>query len=193
MRREINNSAIDNMEDSSEYQHLKDCLRCEVMNTEKDFGWIKTIHKALKCPDRRFYFWWRIANYLYISGKSPKIAKRINRNLIFKYGIEIQLGANIGKGLRIAHSLGITISHIVTAGENLLIRQNTTIGAKLDNVVNKSIKIGNNVDIGANSCIIGSNLKIGNDVIIGAMSFINKDIPDNCTVYTEKRNTIIQN
>lgn len=160
---------------------------------DKPFSWWRIVHKALKCPERRFNFWWRIANYLYVSGKSKKIATRINRNLLSKYGLEIQLGADLGKGLRIAHFPGITISHIVTAGENLLIRQNTTIGAKLDHVVNKSIIIGDNVDIGANSCIIGSNLKIGNNVKIGAMSFINTDIPDNCTIYTEKRNLIIHN
>ncbi|MCO6546122.1 MAG: hypothetical protein J6564_10000 [Gilliamella sp.] len=54
------------------------------------------------------------------------------------------------------------------------------------------IIIGDNVSIGANSVILGGKIKIGNNVKIGAMSFVNKDIPDNCTVYTQKTNTIIQ-
>ncbi|HKN05548.1 MAG TPA: serine acetyltransferase [Buttiauxella sp.] len=174
-------------------QHLKECLRYEVMKSDKPFSWFQVIHKAIKCPDRRFHFWWRIASYLHLSKKNPKLASKINRRLLSRYGLEIQLGARIGKGLRIAHYPGITISHIVCAGENLLIRQNTTIGAKLDGKRQKIIQLGDNVDIGANSCIIGSDLKIGNNVVIGAMSFINKDIPDNCTVYTQKSTNVIKN
>ncbi|HHA2248651.1 TPA: serine acetyltransferase [Enterobacter ludwigii] len=118
------------------------------------------------------------------------LANRINRKLTQRYGCEIQLGAQIGPGLRIAHFNGIVISHIACIRENFLVHQNTTIGAKLDCVLNKKIVIGKNVNIGANSCIIGSNLKIGDNVTIGAMSFINKDIPDNCTVFTQKLNTL---
>ena len=49
------------------------------------------------------------------------------------------------------------------------------------------------MSIGANSVILGGEITIGNNVNIGAMSFVNKNIPDNCTVYTQKTNTIIQN
>lgn len=41
------------------------------------------------------------------------------------------------------------------------------------------VKIGNNVQIGANSVIL-KGVTIGNNVIIGALSLVNKDIPDNC-------------
>jgi maltose O-acetyltransferase len=41
------------------------------------------------------------------------------------------------------------------------------------------VKIGNNVQIGANSVIL-KGITIGNNVIIGALSLVNKDIPDNC-------------
>ena len=54
-----------------------------------------------------------------------------------------------------------------------------------------NIKIGHNVMIGANSVIFSQNLTIGNNVKIGAMSYVNKDIPSNCTFYTEKTNKII--
>lgn len=42
-----------------------------------------------------------------------------------------------------------------------------------------SVKIGNNVQIGANS-VIAPGVTIGDNVIIGALSFVNKDIPSNC-------------
>ena len=41
-----------------------------------------------------------------------------------------------------------------------------------------SIRVGNNVFIGANSTILGG-VNIGSNVIIGACSLVNKDIPEN--------------
>jgi acetyltransferase-like isoleucine patch superfamily enzyme len=41
------------------------------------------------------------------------------------------------------------------------------------------VKIGNNVQIGANS-VIAPGVTIGDNVIIGALSFVNKNIPSNC-------------
>lgn len=41
------------------------------------------------------------------------------------------------------------------------------------------VKIGSNVQIGANS-VIAPGVTIGDNVIIGALSFVNKDIPSNC-------------
>lgn len=41
------------------------------------------------------------------------------------------------------------------------------------------VKIGSNVQIGANS-VIAPGVTIGDNVIIGALSFVNRDIPSNC-------------
>lgn len=155
------------------------------------------MHKAVKCPMRRFYFWWRIASHLYNDGNYVKkrIAFKINRMLVKKYNTEIQLPAQIAPGLNVAHFLSVVINGCAIIGENFKIRQNTTIGISGKTTAGDAprIIIGDNVEIGANSCIIGDNLHIGNNIIIGAMSFINRDIPDNCTVYTEKKNKIIIN
>ena len=43
------------------------------------------------------------------------------------------------------------------------------------------VKIGNNVQIGANSIIV-KGVTIGNNVIVGALTLVNKDIPDNSFV-----------
>lgn len=172
-------------------QHLHDCLQQEVIMSNKPFSWSRAIHKAIKCPERRFNFWWRIASYLYKSEitTGKYIARRINRNLIQKYNTEIQLRATIGPGLIVTHFLSVVINGCVSIGSNFKIRQNCTIG--IGGSINRdkispSIIIGDSVEIGANSCVIGDSLKIGNNVSIGAMSFINKDIPDNTVAYTEK-------
>lgn len=181
--------------DSSRREFLKACLCREVMMNDKPFSWLRVLHKAIKCPERRFYFWWRIASYWYHSDSRflQKRALRINRRLRMKYGTEIQLSAHIGPGLVISHYQGIVINGSAIIGHSFKIRQNTTIGITGNNSgrVPISIIIGDNVTIGAHSCIIADQIRIGNNVTIGAMSFINKDIADNCIVYTEKQNKIM--
>jgi serine acetyltransferase len=62
------------------------------------------------------------------------------------------------------HPYSITIGENLIIDENLFIHQNMTIG------------------FGRGSM----NIIIGDNVYIDAMSFVNKEIPDNCTVYTQK-------
>ncbi|MER1978027.1 serine O-acetyltransferase [Pseudocitrobacter faecalis] len=173
---------------------LKECLRIEVIGgKDKEFSWPRAIRHAWRQPKRRFLFWWRIASYLHHTNNKnlKKIALKINRNLMRKYGAEIGLGASIGIGFYIGHYQGIVISEKAVIGTNLAIRQNTTIGLKNNNTL--PITIGDNVNIGANSCIISNGIIIGDNVTIGAFSFINKNIPSNCVCYTKKENKIIIN
>ncbi|WP_258554941.1 serine O-acetyltransferase [Pragia fontium] len=177
-----------------ELAHLKKCLQKEVIKNTGAFSWISVIHKALKCPDRRFNFWWRIANYLHhVSNGQSIIAKRINWNLRIKYGVEVELGAVIKEGLSLVHRVGIVISRHSVIGTNFHVLQNVTVGVVIrEGDKTPSIVIGDNVTVGANSCIIGSDITIGDNVAIGAMSFINKSIPSDCTVYTPKMNNIVK-
>ncbi|WP_025002191.1 serine O-acetyltransferase [Prevotella dentasini] len=73
-----------------------------------------------------------------------------------------------------------TILSCKSIGDNFIVRNNTTIGNKnLDRDLRPII--GNNVDIGVNSVIIG-NIVIGDNVIIGAGSVVVKDVPSNSVV-----------
>lgn len=177
------------------YTQLINCLFLEVQRGGDRFSWRKTIHRALKCDDRQFYFWYRIWSYIYKTKKFKlhKIAKRKLRDLNRIYGSDISPDATIGENMRIAHYPGLVIRKNCIIGKNSILRQNTTLGAKSNNVKNKDpfLYIGDNVEIGANCCIIGD-IKIGNNVIIGAGSFINKSIPDNCTAFCQKEIIIVQ-
>ncbi|MEG2341917.1 MAG: DapH/DapD/GlmU-related protein [Bacilli bacterium] len=84
-----------------------------------------------------------------------------------------------GGGVIIRHACSIIINASTVIGDNCKLSQNTTIGAKLgqdSNGVNQVPIIGNNVDIGANVCIIGG-VHIGDNVFIGAGSVVVKDVP----------------
>ncbi|OCG35617.1 hypothetical protein [Gilliamella sp. Gris1-4] len=129
---------------------------------------------------------------MYICGnkKQKEIARKIQKKLIYRFKIDIELGTIIGKNLILAHPYCITITKNTVISENCYILQNITIGGASEPI---EIIIGDNVSVGANSVILGGKIKIGNNVKIGAMSFINKDIPDNSTAYTQKTATIIRN
>lgn len=98
-------------------------------------------------------------------------------------GIELPRKLMIGKGLSLYHGQALVVNRDTVIGENCTLRNSTTIGHKkhADGTFSKSPSIGNNVDIGANVCIIGG-IIIGNNVIIGAGSVVVKDVPDNCVV-----------
>lgn len=174
------------------YEELKQHLSKEFLGGRKKFAWRRIALRYWRQPNLRFMFWWRIANCLYSQGgkRKVKLARRIHRKLVSQYNTDIGLGAQIGTGFKIYHFAGIVICPQAVIGENLRIRQNTTIGLKTVDGV-KAIRIGDNVEIGANTCIIGDDLTIGDNVTIGAMSFVNKDIPENSVFITRKISSII--
>ena len=94
-------------------------------------------------------------------------------------GIDISYMTKIGHGLKISHGIGLVVNPGTIIGENVWLRQNTTIGNTLKD--SDAPIIGNNVNIGANVVIIGK-IKIGDNSIIGAGSVVTMDIPANCTV-----------
>lgn len=172
---------------------LKECWRAE-FTRRKTVSIYRVLisHIRIKSTHKKYLFWWRLAHEMYMYGnkKQKETAWNIQKKLVYKFKIDIHLGAKIGKNLSFPHPYSITVAENVTIGENLIIHQNVTIGCSHEPM---HIIIGDNVYIGTNSIILGGEIKIGNNVKIGGMSFINKNIPDNCTVYTQKTNTIILN
>ena len=80
---------------------------------------------------------------------------------------------------------GVHISRRAEIGRNVTIYQNVTIGASKGDAA----KIGDNVFIGAGAIIVGGG-KIGNNVKIGAGAIVVGDVPENCTVISEKSKII---
>lgn len=170
---------------SSQLSFLKECLRLEVINRSgnKEFSWLKVFHRAITNPGRRFYFWWRIASFLHRTKKTrlKRYSRKINSRLCRKYSIDIALDAEIGPGMKINHGYGIVIRPECVIGKRLNIRHGVTIGRKSNGDTEGKTVIGDYVDIGASTCIIGD-VTIGHNVMIGAGSFVNKNIPDNVIV-----------
>lgn len=97
------------------------------------------------------------------------------------WNIELPRKLTVGKGLSLFHGHALVINQAVVIGENCTIRNTTTIGHRKlpDGTFSKCPRIGNNVDIGANVCIIGD-VTIGDNVAIGAGAVVFRDVPSNC-------------
>lgn len=94
--------------------------------------------------------------------------------------IEIPWNVKIGRGLTIYHGQGIVLSSQVVMGNHCTLRHYTTIGNKQapGGGHTASPVIGNYVDMGCNTCIIGD-ITIGDHVTIGCGSVVTKSIPAN--------------
>lgn len=179
------------------FDQLLECWRLEVSNKKKPGRrtslFFNVIKRARKYNVLRYLFMFRLAQYLNAKGGVRRAyARRLNQRLNRKYAVDIGLDARIDPGLRIAHLPGVVISGYAQIGKNFFIRQNSTIGIKTLGEEHYSLIIGDNVSVGANSCIIADRLKIGNNVTIGAMSLVNKDIPSDCVFYNQRTATIVQ-
>jgi acetyltransferase-like isoleucine patch superfamily enzyme len=101
-----------------------------------------------------------------------------------KFGNDIWIGyfclIDGSGGLEIGDNVTISSGvHIYTHDSSLYRAKNlpkdVVNGSHIDRA---PVKIGNNVQIGANSVVL-KGVTIGNNVIIGALSLVNRDIPDN--------------
>ena len=171
---------------------LKEHWRRDIIKRRK-FKWSRLLKTITRSTDLnpRYWFWWRLAREMHLHGskKQKSISNLINLGLIKNYNLEITLNVDIGFNPFISHFCGIVINGNAEIGNNFICRQNVTIGWKSHPL---KVIIGDNVKIGASSVILGGEIKIGDNTEIGAMSFITRDIPNNCIVYTEKKNKIIE-
>ncbi|WP_054178889.1 hypothetical protein [Trabulsiella odontotermitis] len=172
------------------FSQLKRFWHVEVIGLDKKFSVLRLMSRLRNKPGLKYVFWWRLASYLYENGHR-RMAYRVHSRIKSQFACDIMLGANIGEGLTIAHHVGVVVSKRVVAGRNMKLTQNSVIGNSGKGESGK-IEIGNNFFLGSNSCVIGDKLKIGDNVTVGAMSFVNKNLPDNCRVYTRKTTEIVE-
>lgn len=83
--------------------------------------------------------------------------------------------AGLEIGSKVAISSGV---HIYTHDTSFHKALNTPKSPDASHIKRAPVKIGNNVQIGANSVVLPGVI-IGDNVIIGALSLVNKDIPSN--------------
>lgn len=133
----------------------------------------------------RYNFWMRTCAY---AKGNPLLrytlypfARLVLGHLVYKLGISIPAGTSIGSGFYIGHFGGIVVSQKATIGRNCNISQGVTIG-RANRGRNQGYPVlGNNIYIGPGAVIAGS-VRIGDNVAIGANCVVTTDIPDNSVV-----------
>lgn len=177
------------------FADLLECWRMEVSNKKGPGRRISllfnVLRRARKDNKLRYLFAFRLAQYLDARGGLARChARRMQQRLNLKYAVDIDIGAQIAPGLRIAHLPGVVITRHVTIGRNFFVRQNCSIGIKTLGLEHYALHIGDNVSLGANSCIIADHISIGDNVVIGAMSLVTRDIPANSTFYNPRQTSL---
>lgn len=89
--------------------------------------------------------------------------------------VEFPCEARVGRRLRIEHVGDIVISGDASFGDDVILRNGTTIGLKTTNR-RGSPQLGNRVDIGAGAKLLGP-IIIGDDAVIGANAVVLRDVP----------------
>ncbi|MDF2233226.1 serine acetyltransferase [Albimonas sp. CAU 1670] len=90
-------------------------------------------------------------------------------------GIELPYSIPLGRRVKFEHFGGIVIS-ARRIGDDVMLRQNTTLGiADLDDL-NARPTLGNRVQVGVGAVIIGD-VTVGDDAVIGANAVVARDVP----------------
>jgi serine O-acetyltransferase len=96
------------------------------------------------------------------------------------WGIDLPYSTKVGRRLRIYHHGG-TVLGARAIGDDVIVRHNTTFGVLTRFDAAGQPIIGNRVDVGVGTCILGA-VTIGDDAIIGANSLVIRDVPSGSTV-----------
>lgn len=171
------------------YVKKNDCIKEDIIQTfkirnckkEAPTVYIKFKHLMKYYPSFVFVFFWR-------TKQASKFYKKLFKSP--DYHCKIFGSTDIKGGLTCFHPFA-TVINAKTIGENFEFRNGLTIGNK-NNDNNLIPRIGNNVTVGANVCIIGD-IKIGDNVVIGAGSIVVKDLPSNTVAVGNPARVIKQN
>lgn len=152
----------------------------------EEYGIIINFLKIILNPGFITMIFFRIADFIYCINRKymyffSKIIMLIPRIL---FGIEIEIGAEIGEGFKIVHGNGIVIGHKVKIGKNVIVAQQVTIGGnnlkkrELDGKILEQPIIKDGVRISPGAKVIGP-IIVGENALIGVNSVITKDVSDN--------------
>ncbi len=172
---------------------IKEMLICDVEAMYKADPAAKSMGEVIFCyPSIVAMIHHRIAHKLH-ELQVPIIPRIISEIAHSRTGIDIHPAAQIGRYFAIDHGTGVVIGETSIIGNNVVVYQGVTLGAKgfrydengdIINLPRHPI-IEDNVKIYSNSSILGR-ITIGHDSIIGGNMWIDKDIAPNSKIIQQR-------
>ncbi|HHV20400.1 MAG TPA: serine acetyltransferase [Propionibacterium sp.] len=108
--------------------------------------------------------------------KTSRLGLRMSKAF---YGIELPAAVTVGRRVRIVHQGGIVIHPSVVIEDDVLIRQNVTIGLRGDNDKAEPHAVPivrRGASFGAGAVAVGP-IEIGEDAVVGANAVVTQDVP----------------
>ncbi|WP_263408474.1 serine O-acetyltransferase [Terriglobus tenax] len=132
-------------------------------------------------------FWYRLGRWIYRPGRNL-LVRGLGKPLHLAVAtvmealmqMRLNVRAEIGPGLLIAHCGGITLHPEVVIGKHCDLAHHVTLGTRGVGSVGAP-RLGDNVYIGTNAVLIGPIL-VGDGARVAANSLVNRDVPAGATV-----------
>ena len=104
------------------------------------------------------------------------VYKLLYRMVEWTCGISLPYTVKVGRRVRIWHHGGM-ILHAERIGNDVQIRQNTTLGVVRNNHNFELPIIEDGADIGCGACVLGA-IRIGRNAVVGANAVVLRSVPD---------------
>lgn len=165
--------------------------RGRVNDNPKDIGFWALVREDFATHEHKLFeqgFWalfvhrfgnWRMGQPKLIRAPSTLLYHIMFKLVEWLCGISLWYTVKMGRRVRIWHHSGMVIG-CRAIGDEVHLRQNTTIGVAQTGKNGELPIIGNRADIGAGACIAGA-VYVGEDVKIGANALVITDLPDGAT------------
>lgn len=99
----------------------------------------------------------------------------LNKLTQLLFGMKLDYTVKVGRRVKLEHFGGMILG-ARAIGDDVILRQNTTLGIRSTADLSAKPVIGNRVDVGAGAVIVG-NIHVGDDSIVGANSVVYSNVP----------------
>lgn len=163
---------------------LRYLVRSDLYRYDGKTGWREFMVRYFFTPGFSCTLWFRLSKYLkghkYLRRNLYYVAALIYNHYQLKYGIVINIGAEIGSGLYIGY-FGTIVVTAAKIGQNVNLSPGVNIGQANRGKRKGVPEIGDNVYLGPGAKIVGK-VSIGSNVAVGANCVVTSDIPDGAVV-----------
>ena len=140
--------------------------------------WTKPGFRAVAI--HRFGVWRMKIGHKLVRAPFSVLYRFLYRRVRNHYGIELPYTVELGRRVIVEHCGAIVIHGNSRIGDDCIIRQGVTIGARRVDRASEAPELGARVDVGAGAKILGR-VRVGDRVQIGANAVVLDDLPPGVT------------